>query len=158
MLNVSQEERIAKQLLPEVLEEKSATQFTASSPGAQLLGVANGTGDEKQKETSILRPGVLFPISESRAKTQLEHSRYLKNMGFACLEIIACCNVPGIHDACVGTSKMELCSSGHPLLATIVEDTCSKTGADKLWPEVQIWPMPLFIACQLRIVFTFLKR
>lgn len=99
MLNVSQEERLAKQLLPKVLEEKSATKFTASSPGAQMLSVANGTGDEKQTETSILRHVVLFPISESRAKTQLEHSRYLKNMGFACLEIIACCNVPGIHDA-----------------------------------------------------------
>lgn len=36
MTNVSQKEGTAKQLLPTVLEEKSATEFTALSPGIDL--------------------------------------------------------------------------------------------------------------------------
>lgn len=61
---------------------------------------------------------VLTPILESGAKTQLEHSSCLKSMGFACLEIIAHYNVPGIHDICVGKNKMELCPIWPPTLTT----------------------------------------
>lgn len=69
MTNVSQKEGTAKQLLPTVLEEKSATEFTALSP--VVLNAQCDQWDKeikKQTNNSVLRPAVLIPISESKGK------------------------------------------------------------------------------------------
>lgn len=111
MINVSEK---AKQLLPKVLEEKNDNSSLPLHLGPWIPNVTNWEMKKKQTKAPILKPIVLIPISVSRIENQLEHSSYLKSTGFACLEIIACCTVPGVHGAGVGTSKMELCSIWPP--------------------------------------------
>lgn len=106
MINASQNERTAKQLLPKVLEEKSATEFTASSPRA--LNAQCDQWDKEIKNNSILMPVVLFPISESRGKNAAGTFQLFEEYRL-CLPLNhGCCNMSGIHGACAGTSKMEM--------------------------------------------------
>lgn len=73
MINVSQKQGTAKQLLPTVSEEKSATEFTFLSPGA-LRAQCDQWDKEIKKQTnnSVLRPVVLIPISGSKGKNPAE--------------------------------------------------------------------------------------
>ena len=82
MINVSQKQGTAEQLLPTVSEEKSATEFTLLSPGALHAHCDQWDKEiKKQTNNSVLRPVVLIPIS----KTQPKHSSSLKRTGSACL-------------------------------------------------------------------------
>ena len=82
MINVSQKQGTAKQLLPTVSEENSATEFTLLSPGA-LHAQCDQRDKEIKKQTKQFSPQAcgLIPIS----KTQLKHSSSLTCTGSACL-------------------------------------------------------------------------